>query len=430
MLQSLDIVALNPMQEALLSKEFNLQNLVLLSPTGSGKTLALLLHVLQQLDFNKHGVQAIIVAPSRELVLQIETVFRAMKTGFKVSVCYGGHNSRTEKNRLTESPALIIGTPGRLADHVSKGILNAASIELVVIDEFDKSLQMGFHDQLEVLFMNLNGKQKHLFTSATHLEKIPEFIPFRNPKILNFLGKGINKNLEIKLVKATSEEKVETLVNLVASFKQEISLVFCNHRDAVERVSAHFKKHGIANGIFHGAMEQIDRERNLIKFRSGACHTLISTDLASRGLDIPEIRHVVHYQLPVNEESFIHRNGRTARMHAEGQAYLLLADNESLPNYLNAVIPELTINTRLKLPNDPEFELIYFSAGKKQKISKGDIAGILMKKGGLKSADIGLISITDMASYAAVKRSEVANVLINLKGEKLKKGSVKVEIAN
>ena len=428
-LQNLSIEKLNPMQEAFLAKTEHAQNLLLLSPTGSGKTLAFLLRVLQQLDEETPGIQVLIIAPARELVLQIEDVFRMMKTGFKVCVCYGGHNSRTEQNRLAEAPAIVIGTPGRLSDHIQKGLINAATIQLVVLDEFDKSLQMGFHAQLEVIFSALKGKQKHILTSATRLEEIPAFVPFRKPEALDFLVHTTDPKLRIQLVKTAAEEKAETLLRLVASFGQDISLVFCNHREAVERISAHFREQGFAHGIFHGAMEQPDRERNLIKFRSGACHVLIATDLAARGLDIPEIRHVVHYQLPVHEDAFIHRNGRTARMHAEGQAYLILGDDESMPAYFTERIPELKLAEKYSLPAAPEFECVYFSAGKKDKISKGDLVGLLMKKGEMTNEDLGLITIMDQASFVAVRRKKVNTLLRLIKGEKLKKVKVKSEIA-
>jgi superfamily II DNA/RNA helicase len=428
-LSNLAIQALNPMQESVVNAERNTPNILLLSPTGSGKTLAFLLRVLDILDADKSGIQVLIVAPARELVLQIEEVFRSMKTGFKVSVCYGGHHSRTEQNRLSESPAVVIGTPGRLFDHISKGVIDSSTIQLLVLDEFDKSLEMGFQDQLEVIFNSLSGKQKHMLTSATELDVFPGFVPFRNPKVFNFLKDKVESKLRLALIKTPAEEKLETLLKLISSFKQEVSLVFCNHREAVERIGIHFREMGFAHGIFHGAMEQVDRERNLIKFRSGSCLVLIATDLAARGLDIPEIRHVVHYQLPVHEDAFIHRNGRTARMHADGQAYIIQGDDEKLPDYMKGSIPEMNLPAHLEKIPLPEFECVYFSAGKKEKISKGDLVGLLMKKGEMSQSDIGLITITDQASFVAIRRTKVPAFLKRIVGEKLKKAKVKVSVA-
>jgi superfamily II DNA/RNA helicase len=430
-LKNLSISKLNPMQEAVIGKAANTANLMLLAPTGTGKTLAFLIAVTNRLDPQQKGVQAIIVAPSRELALQIEQVFKSMKTSYKVTCCYGGHSLKTEQDSLRDAPAVLIATPGRLADHISRESFDPCTVNVVVLDEFDKALQMGFHEQLRMLFKALSGKQHHILTSATHNEALPDFLPFRKAEILNFIPEEPQAKLALRLVRTRSTDKVETLMRLVASFNQQVCLVFCNHRDAVERISQLFRNNKFEHGIFHGAMEQIDREKNLIKFRGGAHNVLISTDLAARGLDIPEIRHIVHYQLPPREEEFIHRNGRTARMHASGQAYLILADDdESLPAYLDDKLPEVHLPKMLMLPPPPEYACIYISAGKKDKINKGDIAGMLMKKGELQPDDLGLITTLDYASYVAVKRDVVDKVLAAIKDERLKKMKVKIELAN
>jgi superfamily II DNA/RNA helicase len=299
-----------------------------------------------------------------------------------------------------------------------------------VLDEFDKSLQMGFHEQLRMLFRSLDGKQQHVLTSATNQEALPDFLPFKKLETLNYLKDNAEIKLQLKLVRTKSADKVETLMRLVAGFNQEVCLVFCNHREAVDRISALFKNNKFEHGILHGAMEQIDREKNLIKFRGGAHNVLIATDLASRGLDIPEIRHVVHYQLPPKEDAFIHRNGRTARMHAHGEAYLMLADDESLPDYLDKSLPEVTVSKTLQLPPPPVYACLYISAGKKDKINKGDIAGLLMKKAELQTDDVGLITTLDHSSYVSVKRELVPKILSSLKDERLKKAKVKIEVAS
>ena len=429
-LRNLSISALNPMQEATIRAAATTKDLILLSPTGSGKTLAFLISVLNRLNPEVKGIQALIVAPSRELALQIEQVFRTMKTSYKVSCFYGGHSVKIEQNTLDEAPALLIATPGRLADHITRNSMELSGVGTVVVDEFDKALQMGFHRQLELLFSQLNGKQSHVLTSATQIEDLPAFLPFRDASVLDFLKETSKIKLDLSLVRAESTEKPETLMRLVAGFNQETCLVFCNHKEAVERISTMFRNHHFEHGVFHGDLEQIDREKNLIKFRSGAQKVLIATDLAARGLDIPEIRHVVHYQIPVHEDAFIHRNGRTARMHAEGRAYLVLASDEELPVYINGPVNEQEVMENLELPGPPEFVCLYISAGKKEKISKGDIVGLLTQKGRLSASDIGLISILDHSSYVAIRREVSQKVLSVVKGEKLKKLKVKIDIAN
>lgn len=429
-LKNLSITTLNPMQEAVIQKASSNQNLQLVSPTGTGKTLGFLLSVCNALRPNEEGVQAVIIAPSRELALQIEQVFRNMKTSYKVSCCYGGHSMKIEQDSLREAPAVLIATPGRLADHIKRKSFDTYAIRMIVLDEFDKSLQMGFHEQLRVFFEAVNGKQQHILTSATSLEDLPDFLPFTTIDILNFAPEQSDSKLQLRVVHAHSADKVDVLMRLVAGFNQEVCLIFCNHREAVERISMLFRSHNFEHGIFHGAMEQIDREKNLIKFRGGAHNVLISTDLAARGLDIPEIKHIVHYQLPPKEDAFIHRNGRTARMHAQGKAYLISGDDETLPEYLDKPLDEVTLPKTLKLPPPPAYACIYISAGKKDKISKGDIVGLLMKKAELKTEEIGLITTLDHASFVSVKRSLAAKTLAAIKDERLKKQKVKMAIAN
>ncbi len=429
-LKNLSIKAFNEMQIATIEKAATIDHLMLLAPTGSGKTLAFLIPLLNQIDPKASGVQALIIAPSRELSLQIEQVFRTMKTTYKVSCCYGGHSVKVEQNSLSEAPEVIIGTPGRLADHIFRKSFDARTIKLVVLDEFDKSLQMGFQDELSVIFKALKGKQKYILTSATRLNAWPDFLPFTNPETLNYLRDEASSKLELRLVHAKSTDKVETLMRLIAGFNQEVCLVFCNHREAVDRISVVLAKHQFEHGVLHGALEQIDREKNLIKFRGGAHNVLIATDLASRGLDVPEIKHVVHYQLPPKEEAFIHRNGRTARMHSEGKAYLVVANDEALPEYIDKSITVHNVSSKLKLPPPPEYVCLYISSGKKDKISKGDIVGLLTKKGGLSSDQIGLITTLDFSSYVSVKYGVVDSALKNIKNEKLKNKKVKIELAS
>jgi ATP-independent RNA helicase DbpA len=427
-LENLGITALNEMQHAALNAAAK-SDVILLSPTGSGKTLGFLLPVLGLLDANVPLVQVLILVPSRELALQIEQVFKTMGSGFKVNCCYGGHATKIEKNNLIQPPAVLIGTPGRIAYHLRHENFKTDAIHILILDEFDKALEFGFQQDMEAIINQLPQLKKRILTSATKMEEIPGFTGVKNPTILNFLDNKTNiPDLKLKAVISPAADKLDTLFSLICKIGNKATLVFCNHREAVDRISELLWDMEIVHDIFHGGMEQDDRERALLKFRNGSHSLLITTDLASRGLDIPEIEYVIHYQLPHNEEAFLHRNGRTARMHAKGTAYLILTEDEKL-KYLDQK-PEIeTLPSAPVLPVPTAWTTLYIAAGKKDKINKVDIVGLLLQKGKLAKEDLGLIEVLDHSSYAAVKRNRIEQTVQLIKSEKIKNKKVKIEIS-
>jgi len=429
-LEQLKIVALNEMQLASMKAVKTGKDVLLLSPTGSGKTLAFLLPLLDLFDRERKGVQAMVVVPSRELALQIEQVFRQMGTGFKVSCCYGGHSTRIEKNSLEQAPALLVGTPGRIAYHITKKNFDASTVRSLVLDEFDKALEFGYKEDMSFILQQVKEVKQRILTSATKGLEIPAFAGVKNPIEVNFLKDvPVSPDLELKKVIAEGTDKLETLFRLICKIGDSSTLVFCNHREAVERFSALLWKEGIAHGVFHGGMEQEDRERALIKFRNGSHNLLVTTDLASRGLDIPEVRYIVHYQLPQKEDVFVHRNGRTARMNAQGTAYLVLAENETVPTFIKAV-PELEeLAPSKKLPGQPAWQTLYIAGGKKDRINKVDIVGLLLQKGKLLKEELGLIEVLDHSSYAAVKRNKMNKTLELIRNEKIKNRKIKIAVS-
>jgi ATP-independent RNA helicase DbpA len=427
-LKNLKIEKLNEMQRTSVEVNEKNNNVVLLSSTGSGKTIAFLLPVLQRLNPDNNKTQALVVVPSRELALQIEQVFKTMSTGFKVTSCYGGHKRETEENNLRESPALIIGTPGRLGDHLRRGNIQPEGIETLVLDEFDKSIELGFQEEMAFLIGSLKNLQKRILTSATEATEIPDFIGLTEPARLDFLSGEKEVALEIQVVNSEDKDKSNTLFNLVCFLGNRSTIVFCNHREAVERTSSLLSDKGIVNVYYHGALEQQERESALAKFRNGTSNVLVTTDLASRGLDIPNIRYIVHYHLPAAEDVFTHRNGRTARMEASGTAILIIGPDEKLPPY----IPESTmieLPAKHELPDKPKWSTLFIAAGKKDKVNKIDVVGFLTNKGQLKKEDIGLIEVKDFFSFVAVRKVKVGNTLTLIKNEKIKNKKVKIDIA-
>ncbi|MES2516940.1 MAG: DEAD/DEAH box helicase [Bacteroidota bacterium] len=429
-LSKLGIEALNPMQEAAQKAILQEKTTFLLAPTGSGKTLAFLLPLLQLLDPDKNVVQCLILTPSRELAMQIEQVWKSMGTGFKVNVCYGGHSMAIETQNLSNPPALLVGTPGRIFDHITRKTFALEGVKTLILDEFDKSLDLGFHDQMSYIIGNLLRLDKRVLVSATYGIKIPEFVGFTSPTTLNFIPENeVKSALTMKIVISEAKDKVDTLFDLICSLNSESALIFCNHRDAVERTSELLNEIGIYTTFYHGGMDQDDRERALILFRNGSVNYLVTTDLAARGLDIPEMKHVIHYHLPLQEHEFTHRNGRTARMHASGTSYLLLHRNENRPKYIDESWDILDLPANNPLPNPPEFVTIYISGGKKNKLNKVDIVGFFSKKGELEKGDLGLIEVKDFMSFVAVKRSIFRTLLDKTKDEKIKGKKYKVEVA-
>ena len=433
-LASLGISDLNAMQEAAQKAILQDNDTFLIAPTGSGKTIGFLLPILQLLKSDSTDVQCLILTPTRELAMQIEQVWKKMATGYKVNVCYGGHSMETEINNLSNPPALLIGTPGRISDHISRRTFIVDGIQTLVLDEFDKSLELGFQDELNFIISSLPNLQKRVLVSATAGISIPQFVRLNAPTTLTFTAEDAPANLTIKVVYSEEKDKIDTLFALLCSLDSEAALIFCNHREAAERTSNLLNERGIYATFYHGGMEQTDRERALILFRNGSVTDLITTDLAARGLDIPAMKNVIHYHLPVHSHEFIHRNGRTARMMASGTAYVILHRDELRPAYLDKSLETLQLptdnqNTKSPLPNPPEFVTLYISGGKKNKLNKVDIVGFFAQKGQLDKGDLGLVEVKDFSSFAAVNRYKVETLLKRINGEKMKGKKYKIEVA-
>jgi superfamily II DNA/RNA helicase len=427
-LSNLQIEALNEMQQASLEANKTSNEVVLLADTGSGKTLAFLLPVTQLLE-KKSVTQALIIVPSRELALQIELVFKRMGTGFKITCCYGGHKRETEENNLLQAPELIVGTPGRLADHIRRGNITTTHIQHLVLDEFDKSLEQGFEDEMSFIIQSLPAIKKRILTSATEAVDVPSFVGLQDPVKINYLTGEKSPALAVQQLWSDDRDKSDTLFRLICRLGNRSTIIFCNQREFVEEATAFLKDKGITNVFYHGAMEQQERDSALCKFRNGSSNVLVTTDLAARGLDIPNIRYIIHYQLPTTQESFTHRNGRTARMDASGTAILILAPHEHIPPYITPEPETIELPATPVLPQKPVWTTLFISAGKKDKVNKVDIVGFLTNKGQLKKEDIGLIEVKDFFSFVGIRKSHASHTITLIKNEKIKNKKVKIDIA-
>lgn len=423
-LQNLKIERLNAMQEAMLEAYPQGKDVVLLSPTGSGKTLAYLLPLIKSLKEGAEGVQAVVLVPSRELALQTEGVFKQIGSRFKAISCYGGRPAMDEHRTMKSvNPSVIIATPGRMNDHLRKQNFDATKVNTLVIDEFDKCLELGFQEEMNEVISQLPSLKKRVLLSATDADEIPQFVSLDSqPLKLDYLENNfsLNSRLNLQVVQSPQKDKLETLYNLLCALGNASTLVFVNYRESVDRVVAYLKEKRFPCDAFHGGMEQIRRERALYKFRNGSCPVLVSTDLAARGLDISGVEHVIHYHLPINEEAFTHRNGRTARWEASGSAYLLLHPEETIPEYLSQEVETYTLPVSIPKPPKSKWAALYIGKGKRDKLNKIDIVGFLYKKGGLTREEVGQVDVKEHHAFVAVRRSKLKQLLTLIHGEKIK----------
>ncbi|MBO5888338.1 MAG: DEAD/DEAH box helicase [Bacteroidaceae bacterium] len=420
-LSRLGITDLNAMQQEMLQTARKGTSTVLLSPTGSGKTLAYLLPLLQKLDAKNDNLQALVIVPSRELATQTADVARRLCSELRVAACYGGRPTMEEHQQIRGlQPQLVVATPGRLLDHLQKGNLLPDNVQTLVIDEFDKSLELGFREQMQGIITLLPHLQQRILLSATDTDDIPDFVGSNNYTRLNFLDNESDERISLHIVHSPEKDKLQTLRKLLGTLGTQKSLIFVGYRESVERVGNFLEEHNIMAGIFHGGMEQRDRERALYRFMNGSANILVSTDLASRGLDITDVDNIIHYHLPPNEETSTHRNGRTARWDTKGSAYFILAPQEHLPEFITDEIETYTLPTKVPAPEKPLWVTLYIGKGKKDKISRGDIVGFLTKQGNIESSQIGRIDVLPHWSYVAVKRAVSRDLLNRIKGLKIK----------
>lgn len=424
-LAKLGIQQLNPMQVAAQKAIDSSSEIILLSPTGTGKTLAFLLPLIQGLDATLEEIQIVIIVPSRELAIQIEQVMREMGTGYKVNAVYGGRTGSKDRIEIKHRPAVLVGTPGRVADHLRRVAFDTAHIRTLVLDEFDKSLEIGFESEMKDILHFLPKVKKILLTSATQGVEIPGFVRLKNPTIVDFLEEKITQ-LQVKKVLSPTKDKQDTLLALLGHLAGQNGIIFCNFKDSIERISDFLSDNGVSHGIFSGGMEQTDRERALIKFRNGTHQILLATDLAARGIDVPEIKFITHYHLPLRSEEFIHRNGRTARMNTDGTAYVLHYEKDPLPDFIGDLPIEKL--TKFQPPKPSEWATLFISGGRKDKISKGDVAGLFFKQGNLTQDQLGVIELKTDCAFVGVKTANIEDLLPKVNNVKLKDKKVRVSV--
>lgn len=422
------ITELNQMQEKMLQAASEKRDIILLSPTGSGKTVAFAVPLLKMLKDPTGRVQAIIIAPSRELVTQIAGVLRNIGGKFRVVALYGGHKVEDEVNSLKVVPDIIVATPGRLLDHIKRENIDVLPTRILVLDEFDKSLELGFEEDMQKIVKRLKNLSRIILTSATDAASLPDFLPINNPAVLNFLegNSSLRRRMRVRSVQSDGKDKLESLLLLLRNISKEKGLnrtiIFVNHRESAERLYEFLRKRKVGAVLYHGALDQRQRESALEAFNSGARPILVATDLAARGLDIEGVENVVHYHLPLTPETYTHRNGRTARVASEGDVYILVGPDEELKEYMEVDSP-YSLDSSADGSLETDKEVLYITGGRREKLSKGDILGFITKECGVPGSDVGKIAVFDHYSLVTLKRAVAPTVIevalkSKIKGEK------------
>ena len=421
--RKLRVESLNDMQKATAkAMQAGKGDVVVLSPTGTGKTLAYLLPLVEMITPESETVQAVVIVPGRELALQSQQVLAALGV-VRGMACYGGRAAMEEHRALKQlRPQVIFATPGRLNDHLAKGNISADDVRLLIIDEFDKCLDMGFENEMRTALASLPQVKRRELLSATNSPRIPLFVETAKLECIDFVGEAekVKQRIAVYEVKSDSKDKLDTLHRLLLAFNGESTIVFLNHRESVERTNAFLVEQGFVTSLFHGGLEQDAREGALYRFANGSANVLVCTDLASRGLDIYDVQHIVHYHLPETADAYTHRIGRTARWDKLGNGYFILSEGERIPEYVDSEVQPFALPTVNGKAQMPRMATLYIGKGKKDKISKGDILGFLCKKGHLNNDDIGRIDVKERYAYVAVSRNKVKRLLADVAGEKIK----------
>ncbi len=427
----LGIAELNAMQLAVGASRS--RKIMLIAPTGSGKTVAFAIALLRSLHSSDGRVQGVVLAPSRELVLQICEVIRRIAAGLRTVAFYGGHSVTDEVNSLSQIPDIIVATPGRLLDHIRRRNVDLSRVTSLVIDEYDKSLELGFQDEMRGIVRRISDPANIVLTSATRLGEMPDFINLDGCETIDC---GLDDapcaaapRLNIAKVESPARDKAQTLVDLLKSLHDGRVLVFVNHRESADRTYDILSRAGLPAGVYHGGLDQSEREKAVRLLDNGSRPILVTTDLAARGLDLDSLSAVIHYHMPVSPEAWTHRNGRTARAGASGDVFVITSEADNVPDY---VVWDHDYNPtgRSADPIRAHYATLHLNAGKREKISRGDVVGFLCQKGGLTAGEIGKIDVSDHQTLVAVAADKAAGLVKTLAPEKIKGKRVRITLVD
>ncbi|MBD3807720.1 MAG: DEAD/DEAH box helicase [Epsilonproteobacteria bacterium] len=417
---------MTPVQKDVIPAIMNGDDVIVQAKTGSGKTISFVLPVIQKLEPKNKNPKVLVIAPTRELCEQIATVFRgvgACLQNLKIVTLYGGVSLRAQATNMLRGADVVIGTAGRLNDHLFRGTLVLEAIETLILDEADRMLDMGFFDDIMKVIDHIKNKPQTMLFSATYprnIEKLSSKI-MKNPKMIN-IHSDIAINIEEYLYKV--KDKYQALLPILQAYKSASTIIFCNTKTEANNLFDFFNDLHFDIALLHGDFDQKERDEALLLFKNGSLPLLIATDVASRGLDIDDVELVVNFDIPFKSETYTHRIGRTARAGKEGIAVSLFTSREErlasevLPDLLPLNIDALPVNKKFEIKGT--FRTLCIFGGKKDKLRKGDLLGALCKELEFDVKDIGDITITDKSSYVAISKKRIGSDLLKLQKIKIK----------
>lgn len=424
---------MTPIQEQSLPAIMDGKDMQAQAKTGSGKTAAFGIGILHRLDSQTYQVQALVLCPTRELADQVSKEIRRLARPIpntKILTLCGGAPIGPQLSSLEHQPHIVVGTPGRILKHLQKGTLKLGSLKMLVLDEADRMLDMGFHDDIMRIIDETPGHRQTLLFSATYPDEIKDISStiLKNPVDIHVESLHDNKNIKQVFYEIQKNQRTEALVSLFDHYNPQSSVVFCNRKQQCNELANELKQQGFHALALHGDLEQKERDQVLVQFANKSTSILIATDVAARGLDIKDLHAVINYELSPDPEIHIHRIGRTGRAGNEGLALSLFTSSEApkvnaIEDYQNSPV---TIEEMSSLKKQDSFSLtppmvtLCINAGRKNKIRAGDILGALTRNTNLPGKQIGKIDIFNIVSYVAVEQAVAKQALGILSEGKIK----------
>ena len=462
-IEGLGYNAPSEVQERAIPEIFKNNDVIVKSQTGSGKTAAFGIPLCEKIDWDENSPQVLVLTPTRELAVQvsedISNIGRFKR--IKAVAVFGKEPISDQIRKLKQKTHIVVGTPGRVFDHIDKGSLDLSKIKYFVIDEADEMLNMGFIDQVEAIIRRLPNKKVTMLFSATMPDEIKELSEKYMNKPIDISiesQKLITDNIEHSLYYVNYEKKLESLNSILIHEKPETAIIFARTQENVDKVFIYLKSKQYSVNKIHGGMLQKERLSTMESYRRGDFRLLVATDVASRGIDIDGITHVINYELPVEKEAYVHRIGRTGRAGAKGKAISFCVkekDNllSEIEDLIGFKIPICYIPGKEQIEKESEESIellkskpkrkkekaqiintnitkIYLNGGKKKKIRAGDIVGAICNIDGVTADDIGIIDVQDSVSYVDILNGKGKKVIDELKNMTIKGKKINIEKAN